>query len=284
MSKEPKKRGELPPNAWVPSRLCQDGRLSKTDLRVAIALYARRNRKTGLCFPSAATIAADTGVHATHVRASRRRLEKLGWLAIEARRNASGANQSHLHHLRGGSETCYPRGAGSATQGGASPASQTKKRNTETEHSALKQAAPLRGDMIMGLAVVKRLRSHFAAVARCEYDTFPQSHRLFQSPKQHVAALWTAAKTRRLPLIGEVQYEWAIHEQPEVIIGNPLDQPNFEIQASVAHQLGRNGSGWDILAALPPLLFNGVMLAEIMGKLTDSDIREVLAAVGVNKP
>lgn len=75
-----KKKPALPPLAVIPSRAVSDTRLSKTDWRVLAALCARRNKKTKFCFPSIDTIANDVGIDRRHVKRSRNRLKKLGYI------------------------------------------------------------------------------------------------------------------------------------------------------------------------------------------------------------
>ena len=86
------KEALLPPLSIMPSRAVADSRLTKTDWRVLAALCARRNKKTKLCNPSVSRIAADTSINARHVRRSRERLRRFGY--IDWSRESSGRGSS----------------------------------------------------------------------------------------------------------------------------------------------------------------------------------------------
>lgn len=97
-SKPDIKLSSLPPLAVVPSAIAGDKRLTRSALAVLVALYARANRRTGQCNPSAATLARDTGIAIRHVREAKRVLEKLGYLKSERQfqRNGREATSSHI--------------------------------------------------------------------------------------------------------------------------------------------------------------------------------------------
>ena len=89
----------LPPLATIPSRAVADSRLSKTDWRVLVSLCARRNKTTRLCNPSVARIADDISVDPRHVRRSRERLRKYGY--INWTREGSGRRSTCRYEIFG---------------------------------------------------------------------------------------------------------------------------------------------------------------------------------------
>ncbi len=103
----------LPPLAVMPSAIFTDSRLSKTDLRVLGVLAARRNRKTGRCFPSKNTIGDDIGVDLSHEKTSLRRLKKFGHLDWTLRKDQFGRDISSEYTfstLHEGGENCAKGG------------------------------------------------------------------------------------------------------------------------------------------------------------------------------
>lgn len=107
------KKASLPPFAYVPSRAYADARLSKTDHRVFGALCARRNKKTGACFPSHERISADTGIHLPHVKKALLRLEEFGYIVRYRRVDDNGKDLSNTYDITAfgeGDESCSPRG------------------------------------------------------------------------------------------------------------------------------------------------------------------------------
>lgn len=150
----------LPPNAYVPSLICQDQRVTKTDLRVFIALCAHRNKGTGRCFPAVERIAEETGIDKRHVRRSRNRLRKLGYISWEQKftengktlsceytiagmEEEQGVKEGGLNLLLPGGETCP------SSRGGISPPN--IEGNIEEEHSVKEHTASFGNDAVKGI-------------------------------------------------------------------------------------------------------------------------------------
>lgn len=94
-----KKKAKIPDWGAVPSQAVADARLGKTDWRVLVALCARRNEKTKLCFPSVERIASDTGIDLANVKKSRTHLKKLGY--IDWTREGAGRLSSCRYEIFG---------------------------------------------------------------------------------------------------------------------------------------------------------------------------------------
>ena len=109
-----KKKPRLPPYGMVPSLSAKDPYLTKTDLRVLIALCARRNKNTKLCCPSIDLLADDTGIHRDHIKKSRRHLKKRGWINWT---QESAGRYSSCHYEIFGLDGKNPMGAGSDLMG-----------------------------------------------------------------------------------------------------------------------------------------------------------------------
>jgi len=65
----------------IPRGLLRDGRLSKNELRVMLALYECRNNSTGECRPRRGYITDLTGLPQNRISNLTTRLAELGWLA-----------------------------------------------------------------------------------------------------------------------------------------------------------------------------------------------------------
>lgn len=92
-------KNELPKFAIIPSIVFTDRRLGKNDLRVLGILYSRRNKKTGCCFPSKFSISNNTGINASDVRKSLKRLEGFGYVRRIYRKRPNSRNLSNIYLL-----------------------------------------------------------------------------------------------------------------------------------------------------------------------------------------
>jgi hypothetical protein len=78
----------------VPIEVAADDRLTKTDLRVLLAILSFRNKKTNLCCPRRDAIAERTGLPICKISTSTTHLVELGWLE----KSGSGGRSSPSHY------------------------------------------------------------------------------------------------------------------------------------------------------------------------------------------
>jgi hypothetical protein len=78
----------------VPIEVAADERLTKTDLRVLLAILSFRNKKTNLCCPRREAIAERTGLPICKISTSTTHLVELGWLE----KSGSGGRSSPSHY------------------------------------------------------------------------------------------------------------------------------------------------------------------------------------------
>lgn len=89
---------------WATSIVVMDSRLSDKAKLVFQRLVDRQNSKSGDCFPSIQTLAADVGCTTRTIRSATRELEKLKYVVVHRKKGPYGTNRYSVWLPSGNSE------------------------------------------------------------------------------------------------------------------------------------------------------------------------------------